>query len=137
MNTINELMTAAHQNSVAKGFHEGETNLGLMIALIHSEVSEALEGVRSDKFAKNNLATLPAYWLKGMADENFGHSLHDPEVFKMEFETHVKDTFEDELADVVIRVFDLCGLKGIDLESHILAKMRYNAMRPHKHGKKF
>ena len=49
----------------------------------------------------------------------------------------VKDTLEDELADVVLRVTDLCGLLGIDLETHIKAKMRYNATRPYKHNKAY
>ena len=56
---------------------------------------------------------------------------------KNEFEKSVKNTFEDELADIMIRVMDLAAFKGIDLESHIKAKMRYNAMREHKHGKKY
>ena len=38
---------------------------------------------------------------------------------------YLKNTFEDELADVIIRVLDLCAFKGIDIESHIKAKMRY------------
>lgn len=47
------------------------------------------------------------------------------------------ECFEFEMADICIRVFDMCGWKGIDLESHIAAKMRYNSLRPHKHGKKY
>jgi NTP pyrophosphatase (non-canonical NTP hydrolase) len=55
----------------------------------------------------------------------------------MIFAKDVKDTFEDELADAVIRIADLCGYLNIDLESHIKAKMRYNETRPHKHGKEY
>ena len=57
--------------------------------------------------------------------------------FTHSFKEYVKDTFEDELADVMIRVMDLAAFKGINLEQHILAKMRFNAMREHKHGKKY
>ena len=42
-----------------------------------------------------------------------------------------------ELADAVIRIADLCGYMGIDLEAAIREKMAYNATRPHKHGKNF
>jgi NTP pyrophosphatase (non-canonical NTP hydrolase) len=42
-----------------------------------------------------------------------------------------------ELADVVIRVLDFCFTENIDLESIIEEKLRYNALRPYKHGKKF
>ncbi len=41
-----------------------------------------------------------------------------------------------ELADIVIRVFDMCGHYGIDLESAIREKMEYNKKRPYKHGGK-
>lgn len=43
---------------------------------------------------------------------------------------------EEEMADVVIRVADYCGYRGIDLGRAILSKMNYNATRPHMHGGK-
>ena len=42
-----------------------------------------------------------------------------------------------ELADAVIRIADLCGHLGIDLDAVIRLKMTYNEGRPHKHGKQF
>lgn len=39
-----------------------------------------------------------------------------------------------ELADVLIRVFDMAGRWDIDLEGAVRVKMAYNATRPHKHG---
>lgn len=42
-----------------------------------------------------------------------------------------------ELADAVIRIADLCGHLGIDLEAAIDLKMAYNETRPFKHGKRF
>jgi len=63
--------------------------------------------------------------------------LHGIEWSEYNFITNIKNTFEDELADVVIRVLDLCAFKKIDIESHIKAKMRYNSSRPHKHGKSY
>lgn len=42
-----------------------------------------------------------------------------------------------ELADAVIRIFDLCEAHEYDLGEAILAKMAYNATRPYKHGKKY
>jgi NTP pyrophosphatase (non-canonical NTP hydrolase) len=47
------------------------------------------------------------------------------------------ESFEMELADIMIRVMDLCAFKNIDLEAHIKAKMRYNSLREYKHGKKY
>ena len=48
-----------------------------------------------------------------------------------------KDTFEDELADTAIRLFDLCGGLGIPLEKQIAWKMAFNKTRAKKHGKKY
>jgi NTP pyrophosphatase (non-canonical NTP hydrolase) len=45
-------------------------------------------------------------------------------------------SFEEELADAVIRIFDLAGLLKIQIGSYILQKHKYNAGRPHRHGGK-
>jgi hypothetical protein len=70
--------------------------IGCKMALIHSEVSEALEGFRT-----------------GIADP------HLPE----------RSNVEVELADAVIRIFDLAGGLGLNLEEAIAEKMEYNAHR--------
>ena len=41
----------------------------------------------------------------------------------------------EELADVVIRILDMCGSEYIDLGSVMLAKMMRNRKRPYLHGK--
>lgn len=47
------------------------------------------------------------------------------------------ENFKEEIADVVIRVGDLCGGLYIDLEEEIKNKMDKNVLRPYKHGKTF
>ncbi len=121
---INKLSKEIHENAKSKGFYEGEKNTAELLCLIHSEVSEALEADRIDKYVKKgDVASILNERSKSL--------------FKAVFRQNFKDTFEDELADVVIRVMDLCAYKGIDLESHIKAKMRFNSERGFKHGKKY
>ena len=44
---------------------------------------------------------------------------------------------EEEAADVVIRMLDLCAGRGWRLGEAVVAKMRYNAGRRYKHGRRF
>ena len=104
---INELVELAHQNAVNKGFWASERNFGAALALIHSEVSEALEDFRN-----------------GYAPDQVYYEDEKPCGIPIEF------------ADIIIRIFDLCGYYGIDLEKMIDMKMKYNLSRPQKHGKK-
>lgn len=107
--TLNELRDATHNNSLAHGFW-GEVDVFESIpeklCLIHSEVSEALEDHRDG-----------AYKTVLLKD---GKPVG----------------FSSELADILIRVFDLAGALDIDLDHEVDIKMAYNKLRPYKHGKR-
>lgn len=45
------------------------------------------------------------------------------------------ENFREELADTFIRLLDLCGGLGIDIEEEIYQKSLRNKNRPYKHGK--
>ena len=47
------------------------------------------------------------------------------------------DNFWEEIADVFIRLFDLCGFYGVDIEPYIHDKMEKNKLRPPKHNKRY
>lgn len=130
---INDLATQIHENAISKGFYEDKKNVGEMLCLVHSEVSEALEADRKTKYCELNNEN----WMIDGRTLKEDLNVIDNVSFIQTFEMAVKDTFEDELADVMIRVMDLGKYKGIDLETHIKAKMRYNSLREHKHGKKY
>ena len=130
---INELTKKVYAANVKKGFWEEPRELGTILMLITSEVVEALEADRKGKFCEVDNEN----WVIDGNTLREDIETEDIAQFISIFERCVKDTFEDELADTMIRIFDLCGAKDIDLEWHIKQKMRYNETRPFKHGKKY
>jgi len=46
-----------------------------------------------------------------------------------------RECFEEEVADIFVRLYHMCGDLGIDLEEILEKKMRYNKKRPFRHGK--
>lgn len=107
---ISILIKECHETAVSKGWWDEPRSDGECIALMHSELSEALEYARK-KFVGGPHA--PSDHLPGTTG------------------------IAEEMADVLIRVFDYCGDRGIPLGRALLDKMAFNTTRPHKHGKKF
>jgi NTP pyrophosphatase (non-canonical NTP hydrolase) len=110
-----------NENAHSKGFWDKGIDVPEKLILIVSEIIEAMEADRVDKRYDNEY---------NIVYHNQG------EFFNSIFEHHCKNTFEDELADAAIRIFDLAFEMGIDLSAHIEYKHRYNKSRPHMHGGK-
>jgi NTP pyrophosphatase (non-canonical NTP hydrolase) len=49
----------------------------------------------------------------------------------------INDKFKEEIADVFIRLADLCESYNINIEEEIERKMAINEKRPYKHNKKY
>lgn len=113
---LEQLISVVHQQNKDAGWwdllydnkHSEEitTNvLATKLALVHSEVSEMLEGLR-----------------KGTEDDHLpGRSAE-----------------EVEAADILIRLFDYCGYRGLDVVGALFEKLAYNARRSdHKRENRF
>lgn len=83
---------------------------GDMIALFHSELSEALEEHRN------------------------GHAV--TEIYHAAGNDFKPEGIPVELADVLIRIFDFCQQYDVPLLEALKLKMYYNETRPHRHGGK-
>lgn len=108
--TITEMRDEAYQNSAAHGWYEKPATFGDRLMLMVSELAEALEEFREGR------GLTEIYYNPDKPDKPEGIPI--------------------ELADVVIRIGDLCGYEGIDLEAAIKLKMEYNRTRPYRHGGK-
>lgn len=108
MTGINEVAKQIHENAVDHGWWDEERGFPEVLALIHSEVSEALEEYRNGR--------LPT--------EVYAGNNGKPEGIPI------------ELADVIIRVLDYCGYAEIDIDTAISQKHEYNKSRPYRHGGK-
>lgn len=94
----------AYETAKSKGWCDAERGDGELIALMHSELSEALEASRHG----------------------------DPPDDKIpEFTGR-----EAEMADTVIRIMNFAAERGLRVGEAIVAKMRFNLTREHKHGGK-
>lgn len=104
MQDLNALAKQIHENAKAKGFWDNTRNVGEVFMLIVSELSEALEAHRKGKICK-------------VVDfEKWMYRYGAESVFQNNFEVDIKDTFQDELADVVIRTLDFCYYNQTDIE---------------------
>lgn len=133
---IKDISKEIHQIARDKGFYDnGERNIGEMLMLVVSELSEALEADRKGrKLGPLDTTVLPVEYLNTTLVGEFDT---DIEKLPNEYERLVKGSFEEEIADAVIRLFDLAEYLKIDLEWYIRAKVNYNKQREYKHGKRY
>lgn len=97
---FNEQSSIIHANAKDKGFHDKQPSLGHQLALVVTELAEAIEADRKGKTAD---------WLAfDTMCAGFGYAASY-------FKTHIKDSFGDELADAAIRLLDICGCFGFEV----------------------
>jgi len=128
--SIKEFIKEVHENAKAHGWHDEQRTLGEIIALIHSELSEAVEFERD----KNNTR-----YMKGRIDYRYHYSGDGYIATEPNERTTTKpDGVLPELADVVIRIFDYVGSidRVDDFIRAVKEKHEFNKTRPYKHGGK-
>ena len=121
---LNELAAEIHAENKLRGFDVSNEPFAQSAMLIVTELAEAVEADRSAKCACMD-------WIENAYPESEDC---EPE-FCEAFRNKIKDTVEDELADVLIRLLDLTAALDIDIDKHVRLKRRYNKSRPWKHGK--
>lgn len=150
MTGLNELRDQAHATAVEKGWWEPQPHDGVyvhrtfgdLIALVHEEASEALREHRNGHepthvsysysvigYSGPNLESHDGHWHANgtrITPENAAE-------LGLRAEPH---GIPIELADVIIRVLDIAGWYGIDIEKAVAEKMAHNTTRPYRHGGK-
>ena len=98
---LNELRDKAYHNAVVHGWHEENLSDEHFLCLVISELMKAVEADR--KGSHTDIEAFNKYCDRIDFNENF--------------ERQIKGTVEEELADACIRLLDLAGLRGYDLDS--------------------
>lgn len=120
MGQIKELANEIHENAVVKGFYPENVKasdpiwISSRLMLVVSELAEGLEMIRSPR----------AYNYRGGLTKDAISYIPK------------SGGLGEELADAVIRIFDLAESLEIDIEGAIVGKHEFNKGREYKHGGK-
>lgn len=120
---LNDFAKEVYENSKAHGWYDSGRTFGDVVALCHSELSEALEEYRKH---------MPlVYFVDETADTDGGI-----ETDMSRYNGQKLEGIATEMIDCIIRILDWCGSKGVDVENLLRLKHEYNKTRPYKHGGK-
>lgn len=94
---LNYYAKKCHNRAVSKGFWDEQHGGGHYLMLSFCELSEAVEADRNNRWAKLDPDTIDTlHRIEGAS-------------YAQTFRREIKDTVEDEIADAVIRLFDMLG----------------------------
>ena len=138
---LNEFAKEVHENAVAHGWWESPRDFPEVAALIHSEISEALEEYREGN---------PVIWRRCNPTDIFAGCNHMKGVninggralscIKPDGDCRYCERKPEgvavELCDAIIRILDYLAYMGVDVEAVLMAKHEYNKGREYRHGGK-
>ena len=131
---INEFAKEVHQNAVEHGWWDEPRTVGEIIALCHSELSEALEEYRAGR---------PMIWYQCLSTDDIVPCRQKEKcpdwlngMCEIDAIEKKPEGIAVELADCIIRILDYLGKEGIDVEAVLAEKHAYNKTRPYRHGGK-
>lgn len=130
---LNELAKEIHENAAAHGWWDEERSFGDIIALCHSELSEALEEYRN---SMPNLYMICREDRKPCGGIECDHWESLDGSCKYNCLDEKPEGIAVEMADCIIRILDWCGKENIDIDGIIQLKHEFNKNRPWKHGGK-
>lgn len=129
MEKLNKLRDDAYDCACKHGFHDTEQTDEHYLMLVISEIGEAINADRKNHklYSKKILEKLP----------KVDYTKESKELYTMVFDVSIKDTFEDEMSDIVIRLLDLAGLRKVNLNDlqEILINEKLNIVLKGSEGK--
>lgn len=120
ISNLNDFAKEVYENAKAHGWYDDNRTFGDVVALCHSELSEALEEYRNE---------MPFVYF---VDELTGGAETD----MSRYDGQKLEGVATEMIDCIIRILDWCGANDIDIENLLRLKHEYNKTRPYKHGGK-
>lgn len=114
---LNALRNRAYKTACEHGFHDTELSNEHLLMLVITELSEAVEADRSNSW--NRCAKVD--WFKKRIETSRICQGLDPEIpkergYEVAYDECIKGSIDEELADAVIRLLDLAGLRSISIE---------------------
>lgn len=138
--SFNEWAAEIHQNAVEHGWWDEERSFGEIVALCHSELSEALEEFRNMRpmLYYPCIAGVVCCEESGENGVNCAFRVWNPETPEIycKAKNDKPEGIAVEMIDCMIRILDWCGKEGIDVDSILEEKHSYNKTRPYRHGGK-
>lgn len=127
MRNLNKLSQEIHENSVNHGFWADNPRIEHFLMLIVTEIAEMVEADRQGHSISIAQEKHPDG--RNTLHDNFRQLVENAGDFDTTFESLIKNTVEDEMADVAIRLLDLAGSLGMDFDK--MAEMRYHRAFDH------